>query len=148
MNGLSALEAKTKAGAPCDVPGISKRGRALVKAGASRGRPQKGPAPVRLKSARRLRPSQVEKLEQQRCELKRRSTDASKEVTKEAEEAVAAKAKGPKRRSAESMVADANPPLPVGAPKTAAFSVREAVRNGHPGKSRERRGRSAQRSRP
>jgi len=36
MNGLTALEAKTKAGAPCDVSNISKRGRALVKAGASR----------------------------------------------------------------------------------------------------------------
>ena len=94
MSGLTALEAKTKAGAPCDVPDISKRRRALVKAGASHGKPQKGPAPVRLKSACRLRPSQVEKLEQQRRELKRRSTDAFKEVTKEAEEAVAAKAGG------------------------------------------------------
>ena len=36
MSGLTALEAKTKAGAPCDVSNISKRGRALVKAGASR----------------------------------------------------------------------------------------------------------------
>jgi hypothetical protein len=112
MNGLTALEAKTKAGAPCDVSNISKRGRALVKAGASRVvRPHKGPAsqkPAKLKSAYRLRPGQVEKLEQQRCELKRRSTDAFKEVTKEAEEAMAAKATGLKRRSVESMVAEAN----------------------------------------
>ena len=97
MSGLTALEAKTKAGAPCDVSNISKRGRALVKAGTSRAvRPHKGPAsqkPAKLKSAYRLRPGQVEKLEQQRCELKRRSTDAFKEVTKEAEEAVDAKAK-------------------------------------------------------
>ena len=69
MNGLTALEAKTKAGAPCDVSNISKRGRTLVKAGASRGKPQKGPAPKRLKSAYRLRPSQVEKLAQQHREL-------------------------------------------------------------------------------
>ena len=102
MSGLTALEAKAKAGAPCDVSNIPKRGRALVKAGASRGKPQKGPAsqkPVRLKSAHRLRPGQVEKLEQQRCELKRRSTDAFRKVTKEAEEAVAARATGLKRRS-------------------------------------------------
>ena len=68
MNGLTALEAKTKAGAPCDVSNISKRGRALVKAVASRVvRPHKGPAsqkPTKLKSAYRLRPGQVEKLEQ------------------------------------------------------------------------------------
>ena len=80
MNGLTALEAKTKAGAHCDVSNISKRGRALVKAGVSRvARPHKGPAsqkPAKLKSVYRLRPGQVEKLEQQRCELKRRSTDA------------------------------------------------------------------------
>ena len=36
MKGLTALEAKTKAGAPCDVSNISKRGRALVKAGVPR----------------------------------------------------------------------------------------------------------------
>ena len=80
MNGLTALETKTKAGAPCDMSSISKRGRALVKAGASRVvRPHKGPAlqkPAKLKSAYRLRSGQVEKPEQQRCELKRRSTDA------------------------------------------------------------------------
>jgi len=71
MNGLTALEAKTKTGAPCDVSNISKRGRALVKAGVSRVvRPHKGPAsqkPAKLKPAYRLRPGQVEKLEQQRC---------------------------------------------------------------------------------
>ena len=33
MNGLTALEAKTKAGAPCDASNIYKRGGALVKAG-------------------------------------------------------------------------------------------------------------------
>ena len=55
MSGLTALEAKTKAGAPCDVSNISKRGRTLVKAGASRVvRPHKGPAsqkPAKLKNA-------------------------------------------------------------------------------------------------
>ena len=85
MSGLTALETKTKAGAPCDVSNISKRGRALVKAGASRVvRPHKGPAsqkPAKLKSAYRLRPGQVDKLEQQRCELKRRSTDAFKQYS-------------------------------------------------------------------
>jgi hypothetical protein len=44
MNGLTALGAKTKAGAPCDVSNTPKRGGALVKAGASRAvRPHKGP---------------------------------------------------------------------------------------------------------
>ena len=78
MSGLTALEAKTKAGAPCDVSSISKRGASRVV------RPHKGPAsqkPAKLKSAYRLRPGQVEKLEQQRCELKRRSTDAFKKYS-------------------------------------------------------------------
>ena len=82
----------------------------------------------------------MEKLEQQRCELKRRSTDAFKEVTKEAEEAVAAKATGLKRRSVESMVAEANLSLPVGAPIIAASSVRRAVHNGTAGVSPVKRG--------
>ena len=145
MNGLTALEAKTKAGAPCDVSNIRKRGRVLVKAGASRVvRPHKGPAsqkPAKLKSAYRLRPGQVEKLTQQRCELKRLSTDAFKKVTKEAEGAVAAKAKGLKRRSVESMVADANLSLPVGAPIISASSVRRAVQLGTAGVSPVKRGR-------
>ena len=89
MNGLTAFEAKTKAGEPCDEPNTSKRGRALVKTGALRVvRTHKGPAsqkPAKLKCAFYLRPGQVEKLEQQRCQLKRRSTDALEKATKEAE---------------------------------------------------------------
>jgi hypothetical protein len=45
MGGFTALEAKTKAAAPCDVSNISKRGAALVKAGRPRLKPaHKGPA--------------------------------------------------------------------------------------------------------
>ena len=70
MTGLTALEAKTKAGAPCDVSKISKRGGAIVKAGTPRTvKPHKGPAsqkPKKLKCAYRLRPGQVEQLEKQR----------------------------------------------------------------------------------
>ena len=62
-------------------------------------------------------------------------------MTKEAEEAVAAKASGLKRRSVVSMVADASDSLPVGAPKIAVSSVREAVLNGKAGESPVKRGR-------
>jgi len=145
MYGLTALGAKTKAGAPCDISDISKRGRALVKAGASRAvRPHKGPAPqkpAKPKCAYRPRPGQVEKLEQQRCELKRHSTDAFKKATREAEEAVSAKAKGQKRRSLKSMVADACLSLLVGAPIIAASSVRDKACNGTVGVSPVKRGR-------
>ena len=101
MSGLTAPESKVKAGAVCDVSNISKRGHSLVKAGASRVmRPHKGPAsqkPAKLMSAFRLKPGQVEKLAAQRYQLKRHTTDAFKKVTKEAEEAAAAKAMGLKR---------------------------------------------------
>lgn len=57
MGGFTALEAKTKAAAPCDVSNISKRGAALVKAGRPRLKPaHKGWAsqkPAKLKSAGR-----------------------------------------------------------------------------------------------
>ena len=57
MGGFTALEAKTKAAAPCDVSNISKRGAALFKAGRPRLKPaHKGPAsqkPAKLKSAGR-----------------------------------------------------------------------------------------------
>ena len=70
MNGLTALEAKTKTGAPCDVSNIAKRRRIPVKAGHPRVvQPHMGPAsqkPKKLKCAYRLRPGQVEQLEKQR----------------------------------------------------------------------------------
>ena len=58
----------------------------------------------------------------------------------EAMEAVEAKAKGQKRKSVDSMVAAANADLPLGAPKIAASSVRDAVRSGAAGVSPKKRG--------
>ena len=144
MVGFTALEAKIKANAPCDTSNISKRGRALVKAGVPRvARPHKGPAslkPKKLKCAYRLKPGQVEQLSKQREALKRNTTDAFKKVTEEVLEAAGAKAAGKKRDSIGTMVAAANATLPPGAPKIAASSVAEAVRNGHAGKSPKKKG--------
>ena len=142
MSGLTALESKVKAGAVCDVSDISKRGRALVEAGALRVvRPHKGPEsqkPAKLKSAFRLKPGQVEKLAAQQYQLKRHTTDAFKKVTTAVEEAVHAN-KGQTRRSMCAMVAEANATLPPFAPKTAVSSVGDAVRSGLAGMSPKKR---------